>query len=116
MMSDPKKEQEYDYMKKVRIVFELIGDGKDTTSLLKAKPVIQDIAEHVMKTDLFKFGQDKYNAFIIEFKKNVPKEDRVLGAWIDFLSKSAKAPTKVHLRGVVIFCIPVLNEMMKEYE
>ncbi|MEX5669980.1 hypothetical protein ABFV57_34595, partial [Pseudomonas neuropathica] len=42
--------------------------------------------------------------------------DRVLASWSHFLERSAASSGEIHIRGAVIFCVPVVHLFITEYE
>ncbi|MDD4970705.1 MAG: hypothetical protein PHT07_14860 [Paludibacter sp.] len=101
-----------DYMEKVVGIFDIIGENDSLENLMKAKPLISEISEYVKGTPLFQDAKDKYDEYLVSFMSIEDKEKRIRNIWTDFICKINDAPTRMHMRGVVILVLPALNEVM----
>lgn len=43
----------------------------------------------------------------------VRKEKALVMCWVHFLDRMANAPTKAHLRGVVVLCFPIMGDILR---
>lgn len=112
-----------DYMAETIKIFdalenEAIGleDGS-IEQILKVKDLIAGITAEVTQLEWFHNSKEKYEAFLTEIRKMHPdRSDRVRKTWVYFLVKFATAPSRLHLKGAVIFCIPAINQMIIELQ
>lgn len=112
---------EYDYMARVADLFDTWQspdcsmDKEWIAGLVKTRSHIADICDHVTKTGMFEDSQDKYQEFKTEIEEEPDLIKRLTTAYNHFLHKVANAPTRMHARGVVILCLPLLLSVLDQY-
>lgn len=111
-----KEKEEYNYMARCQDIFAAIGEDDTLEGLLKAKSIIAEISSHVEQTGLFKDSKNRYEEYLAEVNKIEDKKERAIQAWRHFLKKSIDAPTRMHVRGVVILVLPAVNKYLSELE
>jgi len=112
---------EYDYMARSADLFdfwqspECSMEEKWIEGLIKSRPIIQEICAYVTNTGLFKDSRDKHDSLKAEWEKIEDLTKRLNTAYYHFLDKVATAPTRMHARGVVILCLPLLLSTLDQY-
>lgn len=71
------------------------------------------ISELCKKDPLYKKTEAQRDAFYRPLK-NVTREKAFLMSWVHMLDRMLKAPTKVHMRGAIVLCFPILGDLLKK--
>ncbi len=79
------------------------------------KEAIEHLAAIVEQIPMFLDSQDIYREFLDRLDAIVDPEERLRHAWRHILEKAVAAPTTIHLRGVVIMCVPALKYALDGY-
>lgn len=83
--------------------------------IMNQKAAIENIVGIVRELPMFTGCQDQYQEFISFLDGVEGPQERVKAAWYHILERSANAPTSMHLRGVVILCMPALKYALDRY-
>lgn len=116
MNTQETEKEEYNYMARCQDIFAAIGEDDTIEGLLKAKSIIAEISSHIETTKLFTDSKESYEEYLAEINKIEDKKERAIQAWRHFLKKSINAPTRMHVRGVVILALPAVNKFLSEIE
>ena len=74
---------------------------------------IDAINDIVVQTKIYKENIDKSNSFFNEIAGTChTNQEMIEKAWRHFLIKCIESPTQIHLRGSVIFNIPIVKRFM----
>ena len=114
---------EYDYMDAVGNMLDTVckkpeakSDDEIINQIMNIKGIISEITSHVVQTGLFIDAKDRYIEFLDQLLELTVRNERIKQAWIHFLTKINDAPTRMHLSGVVILCLPALNYVLNTKE
>jgi hypothetical protein len=112
--------EEYDYMKEVGDMLDSIckepeakTDEQVITQVMGIKSRISEITGHAIQTGLFVDAKNKYYEFLATILEIPERTEQIKQALAHFLTKICDAPTRIHMRGVVILCLPALDHVIK---
>lgn len=83
--------------------------------LYEHKDKINDINNLAIETEMYKDNIVKVKNFYNEiFSDTKTLQAASVQSWLHFLDRIVNAPTRIHMRGVVILCIPVIKRFLDE--
>lgn len=86
------------------------------THLQAQKEAISNIATLTRSTNLFQDSKERYEEFKKVAYENDKGKQRIIFVYTHLLIKIVNAPTRLHMRGVVILLMPLLDEVLSEGE
>lgn len=114
---------EYDYMQRMKDFFQVFdqsefkGEQDILKGLLATSDIIHEVSDHVSNTQLFTGAAETYKEFISDIEKEShDHKKRLILSYDHFLDRICMAPTSIHLRGVVVLCVPAISYFMRKYQ
>lgn len=113
----PEKKTIEEQMGDLLTALEEVETDEDLTEALKANAeAIQVLAIDCKKTDLFKRAQERFIDLKVSLEADHPADELLLRSWIHLLERISEAPTKIHMIGAVILCIPLVSSYVTNPE
>ena len=88
-------------------------DGADTIEALMAGLLVQaarirSLSEACQQTGLFDHAQTQFADFKSELEASTTPAQRLPTSWLWLLDRIVAAPTRIHMRGAVRLCLPLV--------
>ncbi len=78
------------------------------SALISNASQIRLISNACQQTEIFKRSKRKFQEFKDEFEETNDSGERLVSAWMWFLSQIVEAPTRTHMFGSVRLCFPLV--------
>lgn len=83
-------------------------DGEMGDRLIKHSEQIRSLSNLCEKTGLFGYSVKQLAEFKAQLEADTPPEQRLVKSWYSLLTQIVFAPTRLHRRGAVRLCIPLV--------
>ena len=85
--------------------------------VLSQKELLQNLSEYSQGTPLYEDSMDRRKSYMDSLRADKEEvADQIKHVLMDFAVKITSAPTSIHMRGTAVLLIPILNQLMEEYE
>ncbi|WP_171011883.1 hypothetical protein [Pseudomonas sp. 2FE] len=99
-----------------RLIDRMMADLLDATdneadlhlALVAHAEDIRSLAELCEQTGIYAHAEPQFTEFKAHLEESTPPADRLVASWQWLLDRIVTAPTMLHMRGAVRFCIPLV--------